>query len=155
MAKILKGRVCWCDCWMDCGRWSSTSVNKFCLVMAHLLIVYTVTQCCRVNRAMQHFFDASGWAQGIGHSTSHHNLYSRWGGCWRTPQAAQADMEVSQSFLFCTNQLNFSSDVHGFDFRNDGSLDNSESHTIHGGNHALDPGDLQGDNWQHQTHVEA
>ena len=58
----------------------------------------------------------------------------------------QADMEVSQSFLFRTNQLNFSSDVHGFDFGNNGSLDNSESHTIHGGNHTLDPGDLQGDN---------
>ena len=58
----------------------------------------------------------------------------------------QADMEVSQLFLFHTNQLNFSSDVHGFDFGNDGSLDNFKSHTIHGGNCALDPGDLQGDN---------
>ena len=58
----------------------------------------------------------------------------------------QADMEVSRSLLFRTNQLNFSSDVHGFDFGNNGSLDDFKPHTIHGGNHALDPGDLQGDN---------
>ena len=49
----------------------------------------------------------------------------------------QADMEVSQSFLFCTNQLKFSSDVHGFDLGNNGSLDDFKPHTIHGGNCTL------------------
>ena len=102
--KVLERRVCWCGCWMDCGRWSGTSLIGFCLVLVQSFIVlYTITQCCGISRTTQHFFDAMGRAQGLGHSTLHHNSYPCRGGCCRTPKQLQADIEVDHLSFAPTN----------------------------------------------------